>query len=250
MLKFAANLTWMFNEYPFMERFAQAAEAGFTGVEVHVPYDWPAQDIRNACAIHGLSMVVINSPPPNYTGGPQGDAAVPGLEGRFRQDFKRALRYAKVLNVAHLHVVAGDVSGDEARAVYVDNLRWAAEEAPKQSLVIEPLNAEDHPGYFLNDFNLARDIVVEVDRPNVRLEFDAYHAQKIHSDVMGLWDKMRDISALVQVAQTPERHEPDAGEIDYPAFFSLLREDGYAGWVSGEYHPKAHTRQGLGWISS
>lgn len=248
MPAFAINLTWAFTEYPLMDRFEKAARAGFAGVELHSPYDAPAQAIRNECLRHGLEFVVMNSPPPNYTGGAPGDAAVPGLEARFQQDFKRSLRYAGVLGAAHLHLVAGDVEGEAARATYIKNLTWAADHAPGQSLVIEPLNAADHPGYFLSDFHVAREIIAEVDRPNVRLEFDAYHAQVIHGDAVALWDEMRDISALVQVAQTPHRHEPDKGEIDHPAFFAQLAREGFEGWVSGEYHPASHTVKGLGWL--
>ena len=248
MPKFCANLTWLFTELPFPERIAAAKEAGFDGVEVLFPYDVNAQDIVNELVRHQVAMVLINCPPPNYTGGPQGFAAVPGLEDRFRKDFRRALRYAKTLGAQHLHIMAGVAEGPAAKETFLNNLRWAAAEAPKQSLTIEPINNDTMPGYFLNDFDLGREIVTTVNAPNLRLQFDAFHAAKITGDVAGTWDAMRDITAHIQVAQLPDRGEPDRGEIDYPAFFDLLDRQGYAGWVSGEYKPRKTTDVGLDWI--
>ncbi len=249
MPKFCANLTWLFQELPFIERFAAAKEAGFAAVEVLFPYDSNAQDIVNELGRYELTMALINCPPPNYTGGDQGWAAVPATQDRFRRDFNRAVRYAKTLGARHLHVMAGEAVGDAARACFIDNLRWAAAQAPKQILTIEPINADTMPGYFLNDFDLARDVIETVAAPNVRLQFDAFHAAKITGDVMGTWAAMQDLVAHVQVAQLPDRTEPDKGAIDYPAFFAQLDADGYAGWVSGEYGPMTHTEQGLGWIA-
>ncbi len=249
MPKFCANLTWLFRELPFLERFEAAKDAGFDGVEVLFPYDVNAQKIVRACARHDLQMVLINCPPPNYTGGPQGFAAVPGLEERFKKDFVRALRYAQTLGAQHLHVMAGTATGPEAKATMISNLRWAAGQAPEQSLTIEPINPESMPGYFLNDFGMAREIIETIDAPNLQLQFDAFHAAKITGDVWGTWEAMRDITAHVQVAQMPQRSEPDQGEIDFPAFFAQLDAQGYAGWVSGEYKPRKTTADGLGWIT-
>lgn len=248
MPKYCANLTWLFTELPFLERFEAAKAAGFDAVEVLSPYDVNAQAIVSELAKHELKMVLINCPPPNYTGGDQGFAAVPGLEGRFRTDFKRALRYAETLGAQHLHIMSGVAAGDAARATFIENLRWAAAQAPRQSLTIEPINNETLPGYFLNDFDLGREIVTLIDAPNLRLQFDAFHAAKITGDVLGTWAAMRDITAHVQVAQMPDRGEPDEGQIDYPAFFAQLDAEGYAGWVSGEYKPRGETEDGLSWI--
>jgi len=249
MPKFCANLTWLFTELPFLERFAAAEEAGVDAVEVLCPYDVNAQAIVAELAKHELQMVLINCPPPNYTGGDQGFAAVPGLEARFRTDFKRAARYARTLGVQHLHIMSGAASGDAAKAAFIENLRWAAQEAPKQSLTIEPINQETKPGYFLNDFDLAREVITAVDAPNLRLQFDTFHAAKITGDVTGTWARMRDITAHVQVAQIPDRSEPDQGAIDYPAFFRMLDAEGYSGWVAGEYTPRAITEEGLSWTT-
>ncbi len=248
MPKFCANLTWLFTELPFLERFAAAKEAGFDAVEVLFPYDVNAQDIVNELTRQDLAMALINCPPPNYTGGPQGFAAVPDLQERFRKDFRRALRYARTLGAQHVHIMSGVAAGDAAKATFVENLRWAAAEAPEQSLTIEPINTETMPGYFLNDFDLGREIVTLIDAPNLRLQFDAFHAAKITGDVMGTWEAMRDITAHIQVAQMPDRSEPDQGDIDYPAFFAALDAQGYQGWVSGEYKPRQTTQEGVGWL--
>lgn len=249
MPKFCANLTWLFTELPFLERFEAAKDAGFDAVEVLFPYDVNAQDIVNELGRHELKMALINCPPPNYTGGPQGFAAIPGLEERFRNDFGRALRYAKTLEAKHLHIMAGVAEGPNAKDTFIRNLRWAAAEAPQQSLTIEPINNDTMPGYFLNDFDLGREIVTAIDAPNLRLQFDTYHAAKITGDVLGAWDAMRDITVHLQVAQMPNRDEPDQGEIDYPVFFADLDATGYRGWVAGEYKPRETTEKGLGWIT-
>lgn len=248
MPKFCANLTWLFTELPFLERFAAAKEAGFDAVEVLFPYDVNAQDIVNELTRHDLAMALINCPPPNYTGGPQGFAAVPDLQERFRKDFRRALRYARTLGAQHLHIMSGVAAGDAAKATFVENLRWAAAEAPEQSLTIEPINTDTMPGYFLNDFDLGREIVTLIDAPNLRLQFDAFHAAKITGDVRGTWEAMHDITAHIQVAQMPDRSEPDQGAIDYPAFFAALDAQGFHGWVSGEYKPRRTTQEGVGWL--
>lgn len=249
MPQFCANLTWLFTELPFLERFRAAKEAGFDAVEVLSPYDFNAQDIVNELTQHELHMALINCPPPNYTGGPQGFAAQPDMTDRFRTDFMRALRYAQTLGAQHLHIMSGVASGEAAKAAFVDNLRWAAAAAPAQSLTIEPINNDTLPGYYMNDFDLGREIVETVGADNLRLQFDAYHAAKITGDVMGTWAAMRDITTHVQVAQTPDRGEPDKGEIDYPAFFAQLDAEGYTGWISGEYKPRTETIGGLGWTT-
>lgn len=249
MPKFCANLTWLFTELPFLERFGAAKEAGFDAVEVLFPYDVNAQDIVHELTRHDLQMALINCPPPNYTGGPQGFAAVPGLEERFKKDFQRALRYARTLGAHHLHIMSGEAQGAQARATFESNLRWAAAHAPTQSLTIEPINNQTKPGYFLNDFNLGRDIITTIDAPNLRLQFDAFHAARITGDVRGTWYAMADITAHVQIAQMPDRGEPDRGQIDFPAFLEDLETQGYQGWVAAEYKPRTGTAEGLGWLA-
>lgn len=245
-MKTCANLTMLFTELPFLERFGAAKSAGFDAVEVLFPYDVAVPDMLDMLSRNELPLALINCPPPNYTGGERGFAAVVGA--RFRQDFKRAARYAKTLGAQHLHIMAGVADGPEARACFVDNLRWAAAEAPSQSLTIEPINRDDMPGYFLCDFDEGKAIVEEVNAPNLRLQFDAYHAQKITGDVLGTWAKVSDVVAHVQVGQTPHRTAPDQGEINFAAFFKQLKKDGYNGWISGEYTPADRTELSLDWI--
>ncbi|TNC74922.1 hydroxypyruvate isomerase family protein [Rubellimicrobium roseum] len=248
MPRFCANLSWLFPELSFLDRFAAARAAGFGAVEVLFPYDHPAPRILERLDATGLPLALINGPPPNYTDGPRGFAALPGGEVRFRTDFRRAARVAATLGARHLHLMAGAAEGPEARATYVANLAWAAAAAPDLSLTIEPINRHDMPGYFLADFGLAAEILAEVAAPNLRLQFDAYHAHRITGDVPGTWDRVRPLVAHVQVAGHPGRHEPDRGEIDYPALFDRLDADGYAGWVGAEYQPRGRTEDGLGWM--
>ncbi|SMY06186.1 hydroxypyruvate isomerase family protein [Flavimaricola marinus] len=249
MPKFAANLTTMFTEAPLLDRFNAARRAGFDAVEVLFPYEHAARELADRLIGNDLKLVLINGPPPNYTERPRGFAAVPGGSALFQQDLVRAVRYAKALDATHLHLMAGVAEGADARDTMIANLKWAAAEAPGQSLTIEPINPISMPGYFLNDFDLAMDILDAVDAPNVGLQFDAFHAHKITGDVFGTWSNVRHRVVHVQVAGLPDRHEPVKGEVDYPKFFKLLDDDGYEGWVSGEYHPAKRTEDGLKWIS-
>lgn len=248
MPRFAANLTMLFTELPLLERFGAARAAGFAGVEVLFPYDFAASEMLVRIVQNDLALVLINCPPPNYTGGPRGFAAVPGGEARFRHDFRRSLRYARALGAQHLHLMAGVAEGEAARATFIDNLRWAVAEARGQSLTIEPINRADMPGYFLADYDLACEVLDAVSAPNLALQFDAYHAHRITGDVAGTWARVAQRVAHVQVAGYPGRHEPQGGDIDYPAFFDMVDAGGYTGWVSGEYNPAGPTQDGLGWI--
>jgi Hydroxypyruvate isomerase len=248
MPKFAANLSFLFKEYPLLDRFAEAKMAGFKAVEVLFPYDEPASEIAKRMADLDLKMVLINVPPPNYTGGERGFAAVPGLEERFERDFKRALRYADFLRADHMHIMAGKAKGTMALETYKRNLAWAAQEAPHKSLTIEPINTGDMPGYFLDDFDLAVEVLDAVAETNLGLQFDAYHAQIITGDAMAAWERYAPYVQHIQIAGAPERHEPVKGLIDYPAFFRAVDESGYSGWVSAEYMPKKRTEEGLEWF--
>ena len=249
MPRFAANLSFLFKEYPLLERFAEAKACGFKAVEVLFPYDEPASEVAQRMADLGLDMVLINVPPPNYTGGQRGFAAVPELEERFRRDFKRALRYAQFLGAQHMHIMAGKAKGEAAQETYTRNLAWAAKEAPEMSLTIEPINGQDMPGYFLDDFDLAVEVLDAVDAPNLGLQFDAYHAQIITGDALAAWTRYAPYVRHIQIAGAPERHEPVQGLIDYPEFFRRVDESGYTGWISAEYMPKARTKDGLDWFN-
>jgi 2-dehydrotetronate isomerase len=247
MPRYCANITLLFNEYSLLDRVDAAHEAGFAAVEVLFPYDCAASDLLERLVRNRMSLVLINCPPPNYTGGPSGFAAIPGGEARFRHDFRRSARYATALGAHHLHVMAGVAEGAAARDTFVENLRWAAAEVPGQSLTIEPINPFDMPGYFLDAYDLAVEVLAEVDAPNLSLQFDAYHAHRLTGDVMAAWEAVRHLVRHVQVAGHPGRHEPQGGEIDYHAFLTRLDSEGYSGWVSGEYYPAGNTVAGLGW---
>jgi 2-dehydrotetronate isomerase len=248
MPKFAANLSLLFTELPVMDRFGAAKDAGFDAVEILSPYDAPAQDMRDQLVWTGQAFVLMNCPPPNATGAPRGFAAIPGGEDRFRRDFDRALRFAGVLKPRHIHVMAGEASGPEARAAFIANLQWAAARAPKQSLTIEPLNPVDFPRYFLNDYALAAEVLDEIAAPNVGLQYDTYHAAMIHGDAAAIWDTYGHRARHIQIGSVPGRQEPDQGTLDFPAFFRRLDAEGYPGFVSAEYRPRAGTREGLGWL--
>lgn len=250
MPTFCANLTMMFTEHACIDRFGIAKEAGFDTVEILFPYDHPGQEMRSALIKHDLNLALINTPPPNWAGGDRGYAAIPNGTKRFQYDFKRTMRYAQLLNPTHIHIMAGRASGGVARATFIKNLKWAAEHAPKQSLTIEPINQTDMPGYFLHDFDQAAEILDEVDAPNLGLQFDAYHAHMITGDLPATWDSHGHRAVHIQIAGANGRHEPIGGDIDYPAFFEQIGNDGYNGVVSGEYHPKEHTNDGLDWMKS
>ncbi|MBB1491769.1 MULTISPECIES: hydroxypyruvate isomerase family protein [unclassified Paracoccus (in: a-proteobacteria)] len=248
MARFAANLTFLFTELPVLERFAAARSAGFEGAEMLFPYDLAAPELSAALRAAGLEFVLMNTPPPNWAGGPRGFAAVPGGEERFRRDFDRALRFAQALRCRHLHVMAGRAEGPAARRSLVENLRWACARAPHASLLIEPINSDDMPGYFLADYDLAAELIDEVGAPNLGLQFDAYHAQRITGDAIACWDRHARRARHVQIAGFPGRHEPKGGEIDYAVFFRHVDAAGYNGWVGAEYVPATTTEAGLRWL--
>lgn len=204
--------------------------------------------IASALRDTGLTLVLFNTPVPDWDDGGRGVAALPGLEARFRNQFEIALGYADALAPAHIHVMSGLSQGRAAFDCLVRNLSWAARHAPACQLTIEPINRVDMPGYFLNDFDIARDVIEAVGAPNLALQFDAYHGQHLHGDVSALWHAFGPITAHVQVAGFPGRHEPLAAVIDYPAFFARLDADGYDGFVGCEYHPARGTLDGLGWM--
>ena len=249
MPRFAANLTLLWPELPYLDRFEAAAIAGFTAVEILFPYDVPAKQTRRALQSNGLDLVLINAPPPNYTGGEPGYGAVPGGEARFQNDIRRVLRYAGELRPGLIHVMAGKTKDPAAEATFVANLQWAADLAPAQQFTIEPLNQGDQPGYFLDDYDLAARILDAVDRPNVGLQYDSYHAQVIHGDALGIWRRFAGRSVHIQIGAAPGRTEPTPAPVDFPALFAAIDASGYAGWVSAEYHPStARTEDSLHWM--
>ncbi len=249
MPRFAANLSLLFAELPYLDRFPAAAQAGFTAVEILFPYDLAAKETRRALLSSGLDLALINAPPPNYTGGQPGYAAVPGGGPRFQSDIRRVLRYASVLRPRMIHIMSGYSSDPGAFACFVENLQWAADFAPDQQFTIEPLNPISQPDYYLNDYDLAAEVLDRVDRPNVGLQYDSFHAQMIHGDALAVWHRFQPRIVHAQIGAAPDRSEPGRGEMDFPALFAAMDQSGYDGWVSAEYTPSTQrTQDSLAWM--
>jgi 2-dehydrotetronate isomerase len=257
MPRFAANLSFLFNEVPFLDRFAAAANAGFNAVEFAFAYEHPAQELASRLAANGIEQVLINAPPGDLNAGDRGLAGCPGREDEFAASFATALRYAQALSCPRIHVMAGvlPAHADETtrarhRSTFVRNLRFAAGEATEDgvTLTIEPINARDMPGYWLTTQAEAHAIREEVAAPNVKVQMDLYHAQIVEGDLSTKLRRWVDNIAHIQIAGVPERHEPDRGELNCYALFDLLDELGYKGWVGCEYRPRDGTVQGLAWL--
>ncbi len=252
MPRFAANLSTMYQEHPFLERFGAAAKDGFKAVELQFPYECSAGDIGARLSGHGLAMVLFNAPPGGAAD--RGLAALPGREDEFRQSVATALEYARLLGNRRLHLMAGLIKPGEERArareTYVRNLTYAAKEAASAgvTVVIEPINVRDVPGYFLNRQDEAHAICAELGAANLMVQMDFYHCQIVEGDLAMKLKKYIAGVGHIQIAGVPERHEPDVGEINYPYLFRLMDELGYAGWVGCEYRPRGATSAGLGWL--
>ena len=253
MPNFAANLSMMFQEIGFLDRFDAAARAGFKGVEFLFPYEHPPEVIAERLEKNRLTLALFNTVPGDWAGGERGLAALPGREQEFRDGVDKAILYAKASNCRLLHTMAGlwpeGRDKEAGERIYVDNLCWAADRMAGAGLtaVIEPINTRDIPGYFLNYTGQALRIIERVGRPNLKLQFDLYHVQIMEGD---LATKVRALAGHyphVQIAGNPGRHEPDVGEIHYPYLFDLFDEIGYQGWIGCEYRPKGDTIAGLGW---
>ena len=254
MPKFAANLSLMFTEVPFVDRFAAAAQEGFDAVEFLFPYEHPADDLARRLRENDLANVLFNLPPGDLAAGERGMAAIPGREHEFRASVALALSYAAALRTPRLHVMAGVVpaGADRAayRATYIANLAHAAGEAARDGIdvLIEPLNPRDAPGYLLSTQAEAHAIREAVGADNLKVQMDLYHCQIVEGDVATRLRRHLPHVGHIQIAGVPERHEPDTGELNYPYLFRLLDELGYQGWVGCEYHPANGTVEGLGWI--
>jgi hydroxypyruvate isomerase len=254
MPRFAANLTMMYNEHAFLDRFGAAAADGFKAVEYLFPYDFPVADLKSRLDAHGLTQALFNAPPGDWAHGERGIASLPGREDAFRRGIDTALDYARVLGNDTIHVMAGLIRPDEPRElhrdVYLRNLGYAARTARAHGIgiVIEPINTRDMPGFFLNRQDDAQAICAQVNEPNLKVQFDCYHCQITEGDLA--FKLKRDMHGIghIQVAGVPERHEPDIGELNYPYLFELIDTLGYGGWIGCEYRPRAGTSAGLGWL--
>ena len=253
MPKFAANLSFIFQEVGFLDRFAAAAACGFKAVEYLSPYDHPPEVIAEQLTRHGLEQALFNMPPGDWATGERGIGALPGREQEFRNGVETALGYAKATKCRLLHAMAGVLPPGQDRAeaehVYISNLRHAAERLAAEgfTVVIEPINTRDIPGYFLNTTTQAMSVIERVGRPNLKLQLDLYHVQIMEGDLAHRVQALAGHYPHVQIAGNPGRHEPDIGEINYPFLFDLFDEIGYSGWIGCEYRPKGETKAGLGW---
>lgn len=253
MPKFAANLSLMFTEVDFLDRFALARRHGFDGVEFLFPYDYEVQAIAEQLERHRLTLVLHNLPPGDWAAGERGMACDPARVGEFQDSVARALAYAPQLGVRQLHCLAGIVPAGlpiaQAHATYVDNLRFAAARLAEHGLdlLIEPINTFDMPAYFLSGSAQAAAIIAECAVPNLFLQFDVYHMQRMEGDVAGSIARYLPLIRHMQVADTPGRHEPFSGEIDFATLFAGIDRLGYQGWIGCEYHPRGDTVAGLSW---
>jgi hydroxypyruvate isomerase len=254
MPRFAANLSMMYTEVPFLERFGACAADGFRAVEFLFPYEHPAQVIRDELDRHGLQQVLFNAPPGSFEAGERGIAGLPGRRDEFQQGIAQAIEYAKVLGCPRVHVMAGLLKRESEftaqRELYVDNLGWAARKLGDAGLtmLIEPINTRDIPGYLLNTQADAHAIVERIGASNLKVQMDLYHCQIVEGDVAMKIRKHLSGVGHIQIAGVPQRHEPDIGELNYPYLFELLDELGYDGWIGCEYRPKGRTSDGLGWL--
>ena len=248
--RLAANISFLFAEWSFLDRFAAAADAGFTAVELLFPYDHPAEAIARRIEENRLDVALFNCPPGDWAGGERGIAALAGREAEFRSSLDTALAYAEVLGVRRLHVMAGIAEPEDPHAAqtYRRNIVLAAERANGRGvrILIEPINGYDMPGYFLRDFDAAASIVG--DGAVIGLQFDIYHCHRIHGDVLGRLQALLPVTDHIQIAGVPDRHEPNEQSLPLRTIFSCLDRAGYPGRVGCEYHPEKGTLAGLDWI--
>jgi 2-dehydrotetronate isomerase len=252
MPRCAANLAYLFTERAMLDRFAAASAAGFTAVELQFPYEHAASAVKAELDRHGLTILGINTAPGQHSSGEFGVAAIPGREQEFFALVAQALNYITAIGGCQIHCLAGKVAPEQrpaAELTFIRNLARAADMAGERgiTLLIEPINPRDRPDYFLTRVEHAADIIAKVGRPNVRMQFDFYHAQIVGGDLLHRFQKHLPVIAHVQVAAVPSRHEPDEGEVNYQQIFAAVDRMGYAGWIGCEYRPRGSTEEGLSW---
>ncbi len=256
MPKFAANLTMLFTEVPFLDRFEAAAKAGFRAVEFLFPYEYPEAELARLLKLHSLELALINAPAGDWQAGERGLAALPGREDEFRAGIDTAIRYLKALGGRKLHVMSGTIPAGRVKAdltpLWLDNMRFAADRLAEHgfSLLCESLNPRNMPGYFLTSQHETADLVRAIGRANARLQFDVYHAQITDGDLSMTITGLGDLIGHVQIASVPNRNEPDTGEVFYPHIFRVLDQIRYNDWIGCEYNPRTRTPDGLGWLAA
>jgi hydroxypyruvate isomerase len=254
MPRFCANLSLLFTEHPFVERYSAAARAGFTGVECHFPYSTPVADLAAVVHGHELEQVLFNLPPGDWASGERGIACLPDRVGEFEAGVSQAIRYARTLGCVRINCLAGvapaDADRSELLCVMERNLRFAARALQREgiTLMVEPINNRDIPGFLLNRSAETLALIARVAEPNVRLQYDVYHMQIMEGDIARTLERELARIGHVQIADNPGRHEPGTGEINYPFLFDWLDRIGYTGWVSAEYNPIGLTENGLSWL--
>jgi len=252
MLKFAANLTMMFTEWAFLDRFAAAADAGFLAVEYLFPYDHPPEAIAEKLQRHKLAQALFNMPPGNWAAGERGIASLPGRFEDIKSGVDIALLYAEATGAMRLHLMAGiaDRNDPDAVSSYEYAVTYAAAQLAEHDieLLLEPINARSMPGYFLNDFAYTETLIRRLALPNLRLQFDIFHRQIMHGDILAGLTRLMPLIGHVQVASVPLRHEPNTGELNDMRIFKTLEELNYTGFIGCEYNPRAGTLAGLDWL--
>ena len=254
MPKFNANLTMMFNEFDFMERFKQARQQGFKGVEILFPYAHPKEEIGEELSKNNLELVLFNMPPGDFETGDRGLACIPDRIAEFQESVSTAINYAAPLNCKKFHCMAGlrpsTGNNEIIEETFIENVRFAADacRAHKIEVLIEPINNRDMPGYFLNYSDQATKLIEAIDRPNVGLQYDIYHMQIMEGDLTPSIESLLPQIRHMQLADTPGRHEPGTGEINYAFLLSTIDDLGYEGWIGCEYRPEKDTISGLEWI--
>ena len=254
MPRFCANLTMLYGEHGFLDRFAAAAADGFKGVEYLFPYDFPKEELQERLERHGLVQVLHNLPAGDWGGGERGIAALPGREGEFRDGVGRAIEYAAALGCEQVNCLAGvppeGADPERVHRALVENLRFGAAELGRAGirLLLEPVNTFDIPGFHVNRVGQAASLIEEVGSGNLFIQYDLYHQQRAEGELAANFRRFEDRIAHVQLADNPGRNEPGTGEIDYPFLFDFLDREGYAGWIGCEYKPRAGTSEGLGWF--
>lgn len=255
MPRFSANLSMLFQEHGFLDRFDAAAQAGFKGVEYVSPYEHPADAIAARLARNGLAQALFNLPPGDWAAGERGIAVLPDRVDEFRRGVDTAVRYAEALGCSQVNCLAGiapdGASRDALQTVFVENLKFAADRLGEAGirLLVEPINTRDIPGFFLTTTRQALAVIDKVGSPNLFLQYDIYHMQVMEGDLARTIEENLDRIAHIQLADNPGRHEPGTGEINYPFLFGHIDRIGYEGWVGAEYKPRAGTQDGLGWLA-
>jgi hydroxypyruvate isomerase len=248
MPNFCANLTWLFQEHEFLDRFAAAADAGFTAVEYLFPYDYKADDIAARLSRHKLKAVLLNVAPGYVAGGERGISALPERKAEFREAVMTARIYAQTSGCTRVHLMASIASGPVALETYKDSIKFTCESLPDLTVLLEPINNRDIPGYLMNDFDLAERLIAELKLPNLKFQFDIYHRQIIHGDVIRGLERLMPIIDHMQIASVPGRNEPTTGELDDATVLKTIDAMGYTGYIGCEYKPATTTVEGLGWM--